>query len=185
MARVTFWLRGSYAPAQPTQYRYSNSFFSAAKGTSCPAAQAIRSSCGRPQGFPVSPIFRSAVFTVSGTFDPATYPRRTSTIMSMCSIITGHACMQARQGGPAQIAPGGRDPRHSSVHRPHLVHPAAERSCFHEKSVTAVTPGFSSSSMFGIGWSAPFGREGRRKTLALPVPLWIIFVKGGGGRDPK
>ena len=36
MARVTFWLRGSYAPAQPTQYRYSNSFFSAAKGTSRP-----------------------------------------------------------------------------------------------------------------------------------------------------
>ncbi len=114
MARVTFWLRGSYAPAQPTQYRYSNSFFSAAKGTSCPSAQAIRSSWGRPHGFPVSPIFRSAVFTVSGTFDDATYPRRTSTIMSMCSIITGHACMQARQVVHAQISSGLRTSRTKS-----------------------------------------------------------------------
>ncbi len=51
--------------------------------------------------------------------------------------------------------------------------------------MTAATPGFSSSSMFGIGWSAPFGREVRRKTLAVPVPMWIIFVKGREARNPK
>jgi hypothetical protein len=74
---------------------------------------------------------------------------------------------------------------HSSWHRPHLVHPSADRSCFQEKSSSADTPGLSSSSMFGTGWSAPLGREERRKTLAVPVPMWIIFEKGMEARKPN
>ena len=184
---------------------------------------------------PVSPIFRSAVRTVSGTLEFATYPRRTSTIMSMCSMSTGHACMQARQVVQAQISSGVRTPwtksgtvrapvslsstavpgtstsfrsvqssrfvlrttsrgdsgisaakaGHSSWQRPHLVQPSAERSCFQDRSSSAATPGFSSFSMSGTGCNAPLGREERRKMLAVPVPMWIIFENGMEARKPK
>src|SRR3972149_7874832 len=64
---------------------------------------------------------------------------------------------------------------HSSWHRPHLVQASEERSCFHEKSSTSTTPGFSSSSMFGTGWSAPLGRGGRKKKFNAPPPRGNIF----------
>src|SRR4030042_3250355 len=74
---------------------------------------------------------------------------------------------------------------HSSWHRPHLVQASEERSCFHEKSSTSTTPGFSSSSMFGTGWGAPLGRGVPHKNVSAPAPRRNILVKGGVARDPE
>src|SRR4030042_3094991 len=74
---------------------------------------------------------------------------------------------------------------HSSWHRPHLEQASAERSCFHEKSSTSTTPGFSSSSIFGAGWGAPLGRGVRKKMFTAPAPRRNILVKGGVARDPE
>jgi len=113
MARVTFWFRDR-TPRAADPVEVLELLLLRGEGDVKPLRPRDPVVLGQAPRIPVSPIFRSAVFTVSGTFEAATYPRRTSTIMSMCSIITGHACMQARQVVHAQISSGVRTSRTKS-----------------------------------------------------------------------
>ncbi len=98
--RLICLARSSNEPAQPTQYRTSGAL-PFTSGTPRPAAQSARVDCGCPHGFELFSRLRSMAPASTGKRDsPMTRARRRSTIVSMCSMSTGH----------------------SSTHAPHVVH---------------------------------------------------------------
>ena len=102
-ACVTFLYRASYEPAQPTQKRRSAFPVSARRGISIPSAQSARVEWPNPHGVKFLSRFANVVFSSSGNRDSfKTRPRRRSTMVSTCSIMTGHSCTQAMHVVQAQ-----------------------------------------------------------------------------------
>ena len=87
--------RSSNEPAHPTQYRYSGAA-PFTTGTSIPSAQSARCDCATPHGFERLSRLRNIAPASAGNRDsPITSARRRSTIVSTCSMSTGHSCTHA------------------------------------------------------------------------------------------
>src|SRR4051795_12304163 len=112
-ARATFWFRVSNAAAQPTQYRTSRSSRPPAAATDATTGtsngsdfvHANRSDDGWPQGLPWFSMARNAaVSSVGNRLSSRTRFRRNPTILSTCSMSTGHASTHAPHVTQSQTA---------------------------------------------------------------------------------
>ena len=92
------WLLWSRAAVHPTQKSTSTSLSSAIVGTSIPSVHSVRVDVVPLQGWPLCSRLSRAFIAVSGRLPCSiTRQRLISTMLSICSINTGHASIQARQ----------------------------------------------------------------------------------------